>query len=101
MEGTVKRTEALWALKREWKLLRDLQDLQEEQMDLIEPEIVPVELLNKRRDLILELSAIDWTLGTWIEQIKQGEEEVPDHIIIELGETNQEIAELATEIVSI
>ncbi len=29
----------------------------------------PKRLIRKRADLLLELSAIEWTLGTWIDQI--------------------------------
>src|SRR5437867_13163837 len=64
--------EILKALERERALLEDFICLSEEQLLLLEDENIDAvnSLLQRRADLMIELTAIEATLGTWIPQIK-------------------------------
>ena len=64
--------EVLKALERERELLEDFICLSEEQLLLLEDENIEAvnTLLQKRADLMIELTAIEATLGTWISQIR-------------------------------
>ena len=65
-------TEILKALERERTLLEDFICLSEEQLLRLEDENIDAvdSLLQKRADLMMELTAIEATLGTWIAQIR-------------------------------
>ena len=65
-------TQILKALERERTLLEDFICLSEEQLLLLEDENIDAvdSLLEKRADLMMELTAIEATLGTWIAQIR-------------------------------
>src|SRR5205807_9355636 len=64
--------EILKALERERALLEDFICLPEVQVLLLEVEDIDAvnSLLQKRADLLMELTAIETTLGTWISQIR-------------------------------
>jgi hypothetical protein len=102
MEDTVDAFQVLKALEHEQKLLREFCNLSERQRALFNGENRDIlsALLLQRSDLMLELSAVDATLGTWIDQI-QGDFRVSSEIITQLGIINDDIVQLATQIVEI
>src|SRR5215831_14852590 len=71
-EDLMDSIQILAALERERQLLEDFICLSEEQLLLLENENVEAvtSLLQRRADLMVELSAIESTLGTWIMQIR-------------------------------
>jgi len=92
----------LAALERERKLLEDFICLSEEQLLLLEDENVEAvnSLLQRRADLMVELTAIESTLGTWIMQIRN-DPTVSSSMLRELRAVNDEIVQMANHIVEI
>ena len=90
------------SLERERQLLEEFRRISEEQLRLIEVENIDgVEsLLDQRADLMVELTAIESTLGTWISQIRHDPSVTPA-MMRELRALNDEIVELAKEVVAI
>jgi flagellar FlgN protein len=94
--------QVLSALERERKLLEDFICLSEEQLVLLENENVEAvnSLLQRRADLMVELTAIESTLGTWIAQIRD-DPSVSSSMLRELRSVNDEIVQMANHIVEI
>jgi hypothetical protein len=92
----------LTALERERELLREFYALSEQQLVLIDDENLDGvnQLLDQRGDLMLELSAVEATLGTWIEQIKS-DPSVSNYMLAELRSINDDIVQLANQVVDI
>jgi len=92
----------LAALERERELLEDFICLSEEQLLLLEDENVDAvnSLLQRRADLMVELTAIESTLGTWIMQIRN-DPTVSSAMLRELRTVNDEIVQMANHIVEI
>jgi hypothetical protein len=92
----------LKALERERELLEDFICLSEEQLLLLEDENIDAvnSLLEKRADLMMELTAIEATLGTWITQIRT-DPSVTAEMMKELRSVNDEIVSMANHIVEI
>jgi len=92
----------LAALERERKLLEDFICLSEEQLLLLEDENVEAvnSLLQRRADLMVELTAIESILGTWIMQIRN-DPTVSSGMLRELRAVNDEIVQMANHIVEI
>jgi hypothetical protein len=57
-------------------------------------------LLDARSDLMLKLTAIETTLGTWITQLRN-ESKITGEVLQELRLINDEIVQLANEIVEL
>jgi hypothetical protein len=98
----VDSAQILFALERERHLLREFRSLSERQLLLLEDENVEgvQRLLDERSDLMLELSAIESTLGTWIVQIHEDPAVSPD-MLHELRTINEEIVQLANQVVEL
>jgi hypothetical protein len=98
----VNASQILSSLERERQLLREFRGLSEQQLALIDIEDIDGvnQLLDQRADLMLELTAIEATLGTWIEQVK-ADPEVSKEMIAELQAVNEEIVQLANLVVDI
>ena len=94
--------QVLKALERERDLLEDFICLSEEQLLLLEDENIDAvnSLLQRRADLMIELTAIEHTLGTWISQIKN-DPSVTAQMMRELRAVNDEIVSMANHIVEI
>jgi len=94
--------QVLAALERERRLLEDFICLSEEQLLLLENENVEAvnSLLQRRADLMVELTAIESTLGTWIMQIRN-DPTVSSAMLRELRSVNDEIVQMANHIVEI
>jgi len=94
--------QVLKALERERKLLEDFICLSEEQLLLLEDENIEAvdSLLQRRADLMMELTAIEATLGTWISQIRT-DPSVTAEMMHELRSVNDEIVSMANHIVDI
>ena len=94
--------QVLTALERERELLEDFICLSEEQLLLIKDENIEAvnSLLQRRADLMIELTAIEHTLGTWISQIKN-DPSVTVQMMRELRTVNDEIVSMANHIVEI
>jgi DNA repair ATPase RecN len=94
--------QVLKALERERKLLEDFICLSEEQLLLLEDENIEAvnSLLQRRADLMMELTAIEATLGTWISQIRT-DPSVTAEMMHELRSVNDEIVSMANHIVEI
>jgi hypothetical protein len=92
----------LKALERERELLEDFICLSEEQLLSLEQENIEAvnSLLQKRSDLMIELTAIEATLGTWIAQIRNDPSVTPE-MMRELRAVNDEIVSMANHIVEI
>jgi len=92
----------LKALERERQLLEDFICLSEEQLLLLEDENLDAvnSLLERRADLMMELTAIEATLGTWISQIRTDPSVTPE-MMKELRSVNDEIVSMANHIVEI
>jgi hypothetical protein len=92
----------LEGLERERRLLEDFITLSEEQLMLLESDNIEAvqPLLQERADLMLELTAIDATLGTWILQIRT-DTFVSLDVVRELRAVNDEIVSMANHIVDI
>jgi len=94
--------QVLKALERERELLEDFICLSEEQLLLLEAENIEAvnSLLSKRADLMIEMTAIEATLGTWISQIRTDPSVTPQ-MMHELRSINDEIVSMANHIVEI
>ncbi len=94
--------QVLKALERERELLEDFICLSEEQLLLLEDENIDAvnSLLQKRADLMIEMTAIEATLGTWITQIRT-DPSVTAQMMRELRAVNDEIVSMANHIVEI
>src|SRR5688572_13856296 len=92
----------LKALERERELLEDFICMSEEQLLLLDTENLDAvhSLLAKRADLMIELTAIEATLGTWIVQIRT-DPTVTTEMMRELRAVNDEIVNMANHIVEI
>jgi hypothetical protein len=92
----------LRALERERELLEDFICLSEEQLLLLQDENIDAvnSLLARRADLMIELTAIEATLGTWISQIRTDPSVTPE-MMHELRAVNDEIVSMANHIVEI
>ena len=90
------------SLERERQLLEEFRSVSEQQLRLIgDDNIDGVEnLLGRRADLMVELTAIESTLATWISQIRHDPSVSPE-MMHELRSLNDEIVELAKEVVTI
>jgi len=95
-------TEILKALERERTLLEDFIRLSEEQLLRLEDENIDAvdSLLEKRADLMMELTAIEATLGTWIAQIRTDPAITPE-MVQEFRAVNDEIVSMANHIMEI
>ncbi len=94
--------EILTSLERERQLLEEFRSLSEQQLELLADENIDgVEnLLGHRAELMVELTAIESTLGTWITQIRH-DPSVTTETMKELRGLNDEIVDLAKEVVAI
>ena len=94
--------QVLKALERERQLLEDFICLSEEQLLLLEDENIEAvnSLLQHRSELMMELTAIEATLGTWICQIRT-DSSVTAEMMHELRAVNDEIVSMANHIVEI
>jgi hypothetical protein len=94
--------QVLNALEREKALLREFYDLSAQQLALLDDENLDDmgRLLDARSDLMLELTAIEATLGTWITQVRN-DSKVSSEMLRELRMVNDEIVHLANEIVEL
>ena len=90
------------ALERERTLLREFRSLSEQQLLLLESENIDAvnQLLDHRGDLMLELSAVEATLGTWIDQIRN-DPTISNSMLQELRSINDDIVQLANQVVEI
>src|SRR5881396_1530025 len=95
-------TQILKALERERTLLEDFIRLSEEQLLRLEDENIDAvdSLLQKRADLMMELTAIEATLGTWIAQIRTDPAITPE-MVQEFRAVNDEIVSMANHIMEI
>jgi hypothetical protein len=98
----VNASQILASLERERQLLREFRSLSEQQLVLIDVEDIAGvnNLLDQRADLMLELTAIEATLGTWIDQVK-ADPSVSAEMMTELKAVNEEIVQLANLVVDI
>lgn len=98
----MKACDILTTLERERRLLQEFRALSEQQLVLLETEDINgvQALLDKRADLMLELTAVEATLGTWIEQIRS-DSGVSSEMMDELRAVNEEIVQLASQVVDI
>jgi hypothetical protein len=94
--------EVLKALERERQLLENFICLSEEQLLLLQDENIEAvnSLLQRRADLMIEMTAIEATLGTWILQIRNDPSVTPA-MMRELRAVNDEIVSMANHIVEI
>jgi hypothetical protein len=95
-------SQILNSLERERQLLREFRSLSEQQLVLLDVEDIDGVngLLDQRADLMLELTAIEATLGTWIDQVK-ADPHVSKEVMAELQAVNEEIVQLANLVVEI
>ena len=95
-------SQILTTLERERKLLQEFRKLSEQQLLLLDIEDIDGvnHLLDERADLMLELTAVEATLGTWIEQIRQ-DPSVSNEMMAEFRAVNDEIVQLAIQVVDI
>ena len=95
-------TQILNALERERTLLREFRSLSEQQLQLLESENMEAvnQLLDQRGDLMLELTAVEATLGTWIDQIRT-DPSISNAVLGELRSINDDIVQLANQVVEI
>jgi hypothetical protein len=98
----VEINQVLDALERERELLREFHEISSQQADLLDDENLDGmgKQLDTRSDLMLELTAIESTLGTWITQLR-AESTITSGVLHELRCINEEIVSLANEIVSL
>jgi hypothetical protein len=98
----VNATQILNALERERTLLREFRSLSEQQLRLLESENMEAvnQLLDQRGDLMLELTAVEATLGTWIDQIRM-DPSISNAVLGELRSINEDIVQLANQVVEI
>src|SRR2546423_11821480 len=99
LEITMDSKQVLKALERERELLENFICLSEEQLLLLEDENIEAvnSLLQRRADLMMELTAIESTLGTWISQIRT-DPSVTAAMMHELRAVNDEIVSMANHI---
>jgi hypothetical protein len=99
---TVNASQILSSLERERQLLREFRGLSEQQLALLDVEDIDGvnHLLDQRADLMLEMTAIEATLGTWIDQVK-ADPCVSREMMTELQAVNEEIVQLANLVVEI
>jgi hypothetical protein len=99
---TMDAAKVLNALERERRLLENFISLSQEQLLLLEQDNIEAvnSLLQKRADLMMELTAIESTLGTWISQIRTDPSVTPE-MMHELRTVNDEIVSMANHIVEI
>jgi hypothetical protein len=90
------------ALERERQLLREFRAISQQQLVLVDAEDIDGinHLLDHRADLMLELTAIEATLGTWIEQIRR-DASITTEMMREFRSVNEEIIQLANHVVEI
>lgn len=95
-------SQILTSLERERQLLREFRSISEQQLVLLDVEDIEGvnHLLDQRSDLMLELTAIEATLGTWIDQVKH-DSSVSTEVVAELQAVNEEIVQLANMVVEI
>ena len=95
-------SQVLSSLERERQLLREFRSLSQQQLALLDVEDIDGvnHLLDQRADLMLEMTAIEATLGTWIEQVKS-DPTVSNEMMSELRAVNEEIVQLANLVVEI
>jgi len=95
-------TQILNALERERELLEDFICLSEEQLLLLADEDLDGfdTLLQRRADLMMELTAIEGTLASWISQIRNDPSVSPE-IMKQMRSVNDEIVRMANHIVRI
>ena len=95
-------SQILSSLERERELLREFRGLCEQQLSLLDAEDIAGvnSLLDQRADLMLELTAIEATLGTWIDQVR-ADPAVSREMMRELESVNEEIVSLARMVVEI
>jgi hypothetical protein len=95
-------SQVLNALERERELLREFYVLSSQQLALLDDENLDDmgKLLDARSDLMLELTAIEATLGTWITQLRN-DSKITSEVLRELRFINDEIVHLANEIVEL
>ena len=99
-------SQVLDALEREWELLREFRELSSQQLAWLDDELDDEnvedmsKLLDTRSDLMLELTAIETTLGTWITQLRN-ESMITDEVVQELRLINDEIVQLANQLVEL
>jgi hypothetical protein len=98
----VNATQILNALERERTLLREFRSLSEQQLQLLDSENMDAvnQLLDQRGDLMLELTAVEATLGTWIDQIRM-DPSISSAVLSELRTINEDIVQLANQVVEI
>jgi hypothetical protein len=98
----VEVSQVLNALEHERELLREFYVLSSQQLALLDDENLDDmgKLLDARSDLMLELTAIETTLGTWITQLRN-ESKITSDVLQELRLINDEIVRLANEIVEL
>jgi hypothetical protein len=94
--------QVLNALECQRELLREFYDLSSQQLALLDDEDLDGigKLLDARSDLMLEITAIETTLGTWITQLRT-ERKITNEVLLELRLINDEIVHLANEIVEL
>ena len=91
----------LKALERERALLEEFIDLSEDQILFMEDRnFEAMSLFERRADLMIELTAIEATLGTWIDQIRT-DPSITSEMMHELRAVSDEIVSMANRIVEI
>ena len=95
-------TEILTTLEHERELLREFYRMSELQLLLLDNEDLDGvnQLMDQRTDLMLELTAVEATLETWIEQIRN-DPKVTSEILTELQSSNEDIVTMAARVVEI
>ena len=90
------------ALEKERELLEYFIGMSQDQLLSLEQENIEGTdfLLQKRADLMIELTAIEATIGTWIEQIRNDLFVTPE-VMRELCAVNDEIVRMASYILDI
>ena len=95
-------SQILSSLERERLLLQEFRSLCGQQLALLDVEDLAGvnNLLDQRANLMLELTAIEATLGTWIDQVR-ADPTVSPEMMSELESVNEEIVSLARMVVEI
>ena len=95
-------SQILSSLERERLLLQEFRGLCGQQLALLDVEDLAGvnSLLDQRANLMLELTAIEATLGTWIDQVR-ADPAVSPEMMGELESVNEEIVSLARMVVEI
>jgi cell division FtsZ-interacting protein ZapD len=98
----VNPSQILCSLERERLLLQEFRSLCGQQLALLDVEDLAGvnSLLDQRANLMLELTAIEATLGTWIDQVR-ADPTVSPEMMGELESVNEEIVSLARMVVEI